>query len=250
MPLATPVCSRAVLAAAALCLTLTACAATAPGSATTAPPGQSVPERLLVVDPAASALHVFSVPEHELVVTLDGIAMNDHAGLLPVADGRVLLADAESDSVLAIDVATAEPAVVAEAALPGDAVHLAVDPGRTTVAVSTTSPDGNAISLFDLDSLDPVSTVSVASAEPGLVLGDDYLVHRDGAEDGTLELISTGGAPAGTQAESDVEDTTPVGAWGHGEALVDNRVYVATDAGLEWAEVAEGGFEAPGSATW
>lgn len=236
----------AAAAAAAATLALCACGGTAGdasagGAAPSAGPTfrpASDEERLVVADPAASAVHAYSVPGHEPLGTIEGVAVADHAGFVQLEDGRLLAASTQPPELVALDVTGSEPQVVGRVDLPGAAVHIAVDPGAGLAAVSTAaaSEGGDAgITVVDLSSFEARSSLEVASEEPGIAFVDGGLLHRDGAEDGRVELLPLDGALAG---EAEAAATTSVGAYGHGEAVVDGRLLLATDAGLERVGVA------------
>ncbi|MFC8190293.1 hypothetical protein ACFUMH_01380 [Cellulomonas sp. NPDC057328] len=241
-------------------LALTACGGAADGPTagepsatdTSATPftASSDTERLVVADPKAAALHTYSVPEHELLGTLEDVAVADHAGFVALEDGRLLAASTQPPELLALDVTGDEPRVVGRVDLPGSAVHIAVDTDTGLAAVSTASateggPGG--ITVVDLDDLAVRSTLEVATEEPGIAFVSDALLHRDGAEDGRVELLPLDDVLDGT---ADAASTVTVGAYGHGEAVVDGHLLLATDAGLERVHVGADGLEVDGVVPW
>lgn len=244
--------ARALVASLAL-LPLTACATAADPAApgTTSSASAPVASSLLVADPAAAAVHAYSLPDHELLGTLDGLSVHEHAGFVPLEDGRLLAAGQEPAELVALTVTEDGPQVVARTPLPGAAVHIAVDPdeGLAAVSTSSTTEGAGAITLVDLDSLEPRGTLDVATTEPGVVLAGGAVLHRDGAEQGTVELYP---ADALVGADGPVEPTAsaPTGAWGHGEAVVDGHLLQATDAGLERFHVARDHLDAESTVPW
>ncbi|WP_309135388.1 hypothetical protein [Cellulomonas sp.] len=246
-------------AGAAAVLALAACSGTAgDASATVGTPSAPAPsftassddERLVVADPAASVVHAFSVPEHELLGTVEDVTVGDHAGFVQLEDGRLLAANTEPPELVALDVTGTEPEVLGRVGLPGAAVHIAVDPGAGLAAVSTAaaSEGGDAgITVVDLSGFEARSSVEVASEEPGIAFVEHGLLHRDGAEDGRVELLPLDGLQEG---ESEAAATASVGAWGHGEAVLDGHLLLATDAGLERLRVAADGLTAQPSVPW
>lgn len=190
-------------------------------------------ERLVVADMASSAIHTFSVPEHELLGTIEDVAVADHAGFVQLEDGRLLVAGTEPAQLLALDVTGEEPEVLGRLALPGPAVHVAVDPEEGIAAVSTgADPDTGegAVTIVDLAAFEATGSARVNTEEPGVALVDGALLHRDGAESGRLQLLPLQDVLGGSAEPAASID---VGAWGHGEAVVDGHLLLATDAGLE-----------------
>lgn len=207
-------------------------------------------ERLVVADVAASVIHTFSVPEHELLGTIDDVTVADHAGFVQLEDGRLLVADTEPAELLALDVTGRTPQVAGRVPLPGAAVHIAVDPEARIAAVSTgADPETGqgAVTVVDLDTLEARGTVDVATEEPGVAFVDGSLVHRDGAETGTLELLELPEDGVGT---AEPLDSTAVGAFGHGEAVADGHLLLSTDAGLERFHVEVDHLVAEGVIPW
>ncbi|QGQ19412.1 hypothetical protein GC089_09465 [Cellulomonas sp. JZ18] len=250
--------ATAGVAAAAL-LVLAACSGTAgdasaTGATPSGPASASSPssdaERLVVADPAAAAVHAYSVPEHELLGTIEDVAVADHPGFVQLEDGRLLAASTEPPELVALDVTGRAPEVVGRVDLPGAAVHIAVDPQAGLAAVSTSAPseDGDAgITVVDLASFEVRSALEVTSEEPGIAFVEDGLLHRDGAEDGRVELLPLDRVLAG---ESEPAATAPAGAYGHGEAVVDGQLLLATDAGLERFRVTGDTLTAGATVPW
>lgn len=239
-------------------LALTACSGTAGGTGSTTAPAttaatfsaSSDAERLVVADPAASAVHAYSVPEHELLGTLEGVAVADHAGFVQLEDGRLLAANTEPPELLALDVTGPRPEIVGRVDLPGAAVHIAADPEAGLVAVSTSpAADGadGGVTVVDLASFEPRGSVAVATEEPGIAFAEGGLLHRDGAEDGHLELLPLDDVLDG---DGEAAATTSVGAYGHGEAVVDGHLLLATNAGLERYHVEPEHLEAETAVPW
>lgn len=207
-------------------------------------------ERLVVADPAASVIHTYSVPDHELLGTIEDVTVADHAGFVQLEDGRLLAAGLEPAELLALDVTAAEPEVLGRVPLPGAAVHIAVDPDAGRVAVSTAADQGTgngAVTVVDLASFEPLSEVEVATEEPGIAFVGGGLVHRDGAEAGRLELLPLDGLLDGS---GEAAATVEVGPYGHGEAVVDGHLLLATDAGLERFHADGDSLDAEGVVPW
>jgi len=208
-------------------------------------------DRLVVADYQASIVYVYAVPGYELIATFEGVRMEDHAGFLTLDDGRVLFVDRASSELVALDIAAATPEIVDRVGIPGRAIHLAVDPDLQHVAVSTSAGDDNsgrdAISVFALADFAPVAEVTVTTAEPGVILGRDVILHRDGAERGRMESFSLASAREGNTTPASFVD---VGAWGHGEAFGAGHAYVATDEGLEKLHLHDDEVEHEGVIPW
>ncbi|GEA87474.1 hypothetical protein [Cellulomonas cellasea] len=233
-------------------LVLSACSGTAPAAEQTpdAAPVRTAEERLVVADPVAAAVHTYSVPEHELLGTLEDLAVQEHAGFVQLEDGRLLLADKDTPELLALDVSGDEPAITDRVALPGSAVHIAVDPDGTRAVVSTSADPGTglgALTVVDLATFEAEGSVPVATEEPGIALVGDALLHRDGAEAGRLEAFALADVLDGS---AEPVTGTDVGAYGHGEAVVDGHLLLATDAGLERFHVDGGELSAEDAIAW
>lgn len=198
-----------------------------------AAPVRTSAERLVVADPAAAAVHVYSVPEHELLGTLDDVAVEDHAGFVQLEDGRLLLADQETPELLALDVTGDEPEITGRVDLPAAAVHIAVDAdGRRAVVSTSADPSTGvgALTVVDLGTFERVGSLDIETEEPGIALVGDALLHRDGAETGRLDAFALADVLDGA---AEAAGTAQVGAYAHGEAVVDDHLLLATDAGLE-----------------
>jgi len=126
-------------------------------------------------------------------------------------------------------------------ALPAPSVHLSVNPSVTHAAVSVGAWDDatgamkdTAISVVDLSTWD-VTTQPIQSGEPGLILTDSVLFHRNAdpaqLESWPMEAI-LGGA-------GELHAAVAIGAAGHGEAYSQElgRAYIATDDGIDVVDV-------------
>lgn len=197
---------------------------------------------LLVADPQAEVLHVYALPSLELLTTFEEVKLGEHAGLLPLPDGRVLFVDERAGELVALGFA-GEPEIVGRAPVGLPASHIAVDQEVSAAAVGS-DEEGKTLTLVDLETFGSTS-VGIDGSDPGLALGGDPLTlfHRHPA--GRLEAYRIDALRGG---DTEPADSVTIGEAGHGEAISHTleRVYVATDAGLESVSFA-GGDLAPGA---
>ncbi|NJN94450.1 MAG: LysM peptidoglycan-binding domain-containing protein [Anaerolineales bacterium] len=225
-----------------------------PAAAKTTPGPQAnstLSTRLVVADIEAEKLYVYSAPEFELLGQFDGLQVADHAGFVVLPDGRVLLVDNKAQELLVFDVLNDQPQIVGRAKIPGAAVHLAVDPQGAYAAVSTSHDDESgqgkdALTRINLSTFE-TSEIPVATEEPGLLLGQDVILHRDGAELGQLQAFSLANLP---QTGPEPDAFVDIGAFGHGEALINGHAYIATDDGVDVVHVEGGELEHEAVLPW
>lgn len=215
--------------------------------------------RLVVADAAAGSVHVYAVPGHRRLATLTGRTFADHAGLLPLRDGRVLFVDEAGHELVALQV-SGSPRVVGTAPLPeGEVTHMAADQsGRHVVVAAAEHHDheeGGAeeeghgtLTVVDLHDYRP-STVEIHTAHPGVVVSGDTVVHRNDA-DNRFETFPISAIIAGAGGHLEPTSTSPIGAHGHGEAQAGDLVVGATDAGLDVARVASGRLSPVRTIAW
>jgi len=189
--------------------------------------------RLIVADPTAGGLYVYSVPDWTPVAEFPDLTLADHPGYIVLTDGRVLFTTPENELIV-LDVTSATPSVLGRIALPGTAIHLAVDPNQAFAVVSTLHDDEagtgeDTLTQVDLASF-TLSKIALTTGEPGVLVGDGVVLHRDGDGVGRLEAFpidsfATGNATAASNVD--------IGAYGHGEAIVNGHAYIATDDGID-----------------
>ena len=226
----------------ARCLLLVALAAGSFGfhrAATAAQEPPARPGHLVVADNAAQTLYVYALADFSLVAEIPQVVINDHAGFLPLPDGRLLFVDAERNELVALQVDGGDgPAVVGRAPVPAEVSHIAVDPAGALAAVGS-ADELRPLTLIDLGSY-TTRSLDVEAGEVGLMLGGDplSLFHRNDAlmqvEAYPLDRLVVGGStPTGV---------VPTGAFGHGEAIghANDRLYMATDDGIDVVQ-SEGG---------
>ncbi|SDN30839.1 YncE family protein [Allokutzneria albata] len=236
---------------------LSAVAIAAPAQAT---PG---PVRLLVADPAASAVHVLDARTGRVTGTLSGRKLNDHAGTVVLADGRVLFVDDAAKQLVVVNVAGAAPRIVGTAPVEGEISHFAVDAaGRFAVtagseghehdAAPSDAAEGHAtLTAVDLTTFKSGHGV-VHSGEPGVLLDGGTVLHRNDApaqlESYRLtDVVKAGGAHLTAAVK------TAIGEHGHGEAFSSKhrRAITATERGVDLTEVTRAGdFGAQRVAAW
>lgn len=193
--------------------------------------------RLVVADAEAQHLYVVSVPDGGVLADLSGIAFAEHAGFLPLDDGRVLFTDGATEQLIVLDAEAEQPRVVQRIALGAAPVHLAVDVAQNWAAVS-------GVGRFTLVSLEDYSSkiVSITTGEPGVLLGGDpvHLYHRNDTPP-ALESYLLSSLLTGTVA---VVDTQPIGEFPHGEAIVHvaSKIFAAADDGINVVPVTSEGF--------
>jgi len=187
---------------------------------------------LAVGDTTAGALHIYALPDLTLVGTIDDVAVQAHAGFLPLANGELLFVDESAHRLVTVGVVDDEAVITHEIALPGTSVsHIAVDSDHGHVAAVGTDAQDSPIFLIDLDAWEGTKVALPEAGEVGLFLTHDNLFHRNDAtseiEAYTLEQLAAG-------------DVTPIstvdiGTGGHGESISADgaTLYTATDDGID-----------------
>lgn len=193
---------------------------------------------LLVADPQAAVLYVYALPELAQVATFENVKLGEHAGFLPLPDGRVLFVD-EGAGELVVLALQDEPEIIGRAPVGVPASHIAVDEGLTYAATGSDEA-GKTLTLVDLETFESTS-VSVDGSDPGLALGGEPLTLYHRHPEGRLEAYAVADLLAGrTEPAATVETDTG----GHGEAISHrlNRVYIAADHGVEVLEASAEGL--------
>ncbi len=194
--------------------------------------------RLIVADPTAGGLYVYSVPDWTPVAEFPDLTLADHPGYIVLTDGRVLFTTPDNELIV-LDVTSAAPSVVGRVTLPGTAIHLAVDPNQAFAVISTLHDDEagtgeDTLTQVDLTSF-ALSKIALTTGEPGVLVGEGVVLHRDGDAVGRLEAFSVDSFATGNTTASSYVD---IGAYGHGEAIVNGHAYIATDDGLDIVQIA------------
>ncbi|WP_084955679.1 hypothetical protein [Thermoactinospora rubra] len=213
--------------------------------------------RLVVADAAAGSVHVYAVPSNKKLATITGRTFADHAGMLPLRDGRVLFVDEAAGELVALQVG-GTPKVVGTARLPeGEPTHIAADEtGRYAVVAAAGAHDHEepaeeephgTLTVVDLTTYRP-ATIEVDSEHPGVVVSGGTVVHRG---DGELETFPIAGILANPGAHLEPTSTLATGEHGHGEAAhAGGLVLGATDAGLDTARVVDGRLQPVRTVPW
>jgi Zn/Cd-binding protein ZinT len=193
--------------------------------------------RLIVADPDAGGLTLYSVPEWQLVAEFADLTFADHPGYIVLPDGRVLFTTPENELIV-LDATAATPRVLGRVTLPGAAIHLAVDPDLEFVAISTMADEESGEGATTLTQVNlatfTLTVQAIDSGEPGVLVGAEAILHRDGSEIGRLQSFPLAGFGAHAADEAPYVD---IGAYGHGEALVDDHAYILTDDGVDIVHV-------------
>jgi DNA-binding beta-propeller fold protein YncE len=151
-----------------------------PAIAQTTPPEAS--SHLVVGDVAAAKLHVYALPEMQLLTTIDDVALGAHAGVVTLTDGRVLIPDDRNKQLLVLKIGAGAPAIERRVPmpipLPTRYAWAAVDPAQTVYVVTGLDSDESVkmMTIVDLKSYAArqfrVDTGS-ADAELNLAVGGD-----------------------------------------------------------------------------
>ncbi|MCP3799710.1 hypothetical protein NLX83_10615 [Allokutzneria sp. A3M-2-11 16] len=222
-------------------------------------PAQAAPSpaRLLVADPAASAVYVLDARTGRVTGTLSGRKLNDHAGTVVLADGRVLFVDDAAKQLVVVNVAGAEPRVVGTAPVEGEVSHFAVDAaGRFAVVAGSEGHEHRAEGHATLTAVDLTTFKSghgvVHSGEPGVLVDGGTVLHRNDAP-AQLESYRLGDVLKAGGAHLTAAATKAIGEHGHGEAFSPKhrRAITATERGVDLTEVTRAGdFGAQRVAAW
>ncbi|WP_067478942.1 hypothetical protein [Actinomadura hibisca] len=224
---------------------------------------QATGSRLVVADAAAGKVYVYSVPGHRRIATISGRTFADHAGLLPLKDGRVVFVDEAARQLVALQTQGA-PRVVGTAPLPeGEVTHLAADPaGRHVVVAAAEEHDHEegehgeeepkhghgTLTAVDLATY-RASTGVIHTGHPGVVVGAGTVVHRNDDEN-TFESYRLSDVLAANGAHITPTGSVPIGAAGHGEAYAGGTVIGATDDGLDTAKLSGGTLAKSRTIAW
>jgi hypothetical protein len=186
----------------------------------------------VVADPIAEMVFVLDSSSHELVADFEGIAINSHAGYLPLPDGRLLLVDSNASELLALDLyGLGGPRIESCVPVPATVSHIAVDPSGRYAAVDA-SDERQPLTLVDLESF-TTRSFDVEAGEVGLMLGGDplSLFHRNDV------LMQVEAYPVEALQRGNVTPTGVIatGAFGHGEVISYElgRLYLGTDDGVD-----------------
>lgn len=186
---------------------------------------------LAVADPVAATVAVYSLPDHTLIDTLPNVAVNAHAGFLPLASGALLFIDDAAGQLVGLEVHS-DHFHTHTADLPGEAFsHLAIDSDHAHWAAVGTDDPAAPIVLVNLETWATVPVALPEAGEVGLMMNHDLLFHRNDVSNQVEAYWLS------DLAEGIVEpvSTVPIGPFGHGESITmdGDTLYTATDEGIE-----------------
>ncbi len=188
-------------------------------------PIATAPGWLVAADNGSAQLHILSLSDLALVVSLGGVTINDHAGFLPLTGGQLLFVDTTANALALLDLAAeGGPTVTQRVPVPAEVSHIAVDPELRYVAVGSSDP-AQTITLISLDDFS-ITALAPEAGEVGLALGSEPLTifHRNDVTS-QFETILIEDALAG---DPRLSSTVPTGAFGHGEAISHTLAKIVT----------------------
>jgi hypothetical protein len=187
---------------------------------------------LAIADPAAESLYVYTMPDLAPAGVVEGVAVQGHAGMLPMPDGTVLFIDESRSRLVAVGLVDGTAAIVHEVPVPELVSHIAVDPGATYAAVGS-SDTAAPITLVDLATWEATPVALTDTGEVGLALSSDppTLYHRNDVLARVESYLIADLIAGNLEPHATVE----TGPGGHGESFDDatGRLYVATDEGVD-----------------
>jgi DNA-binding beta-propeller fold protein YncE len=143
---------------------------------------QASAPQLVVGDVAAARLHVYAVPDMRLLATIEDLAVGAHAGVVALADGRVLIPDDRNKQLVVLRIGAGAPVVERRVPmpipLPTRYAWAAVDPGQT-IYVATGLDSDESVKLMTIVDLGTYAArqfrvdTGTADAELNLAVGGD-----------------------------------------------------------------------------
>lgn len=153
-------------------------------TSTAMPPGLQVATRLLVGDVAAARLYVYGVPDLRLEATFDDLALGAHAGIVVLADGRVLVLDDRNKQLVILRLGQgAAPTIERRVPMP--------IPLPSRYAWAAADPNGEVFAATNLDSDEAVKLLTLVDLKT--YMAKQFRIDV-GAADAELN-VSMGGAP-------------------------------------------------------
>lgn len=213
------------------------------------------PEYLLVADQEAATVAFYTIPELALTGQFDGIVLDKHNGVLTLPDGRILVGDGASGSVLAVTLDQAGvPAISQQTAIEyGDGIAWStVDPGFRYWAVTTGVDESTTryLNLVDLETFTNTAIEFVSEAEEELeawVYGDPATVFV--SLGGRVEAFPLADLLAGSQ-EPTATVQVDLGSHGPVPDPSRDRWLVSTNPGFEVLDLAGGELSHGGVIPW
>lgn len=186
---------------------------------------------LAVADPLAEMILVFALPDMTLIDRLEGVAVNTHAGFIPLANGQLVFVDDLGKRLIALEV-HGDHFHTHEASIAGVVFsHVSIDSDHAHVAaVGSDDPDAP-ITLVNLETWEAVPVAISQPGEVGLLMSHDYLFHRNS----NLNQIEAYVLADVLSGVVEPVSTVPIGPGGHGEAITmhGDTLYTATDEGID-----------------
>lgn len=193
---------------------------------------------LLVADPAELVLSAYSIPDLKQTGSLTGIALDKHAGVITLADGRVLFNDDAAGEIVALTIdGQGVPAIVNRvgASLGDGAAWAGIDADARYYLVTSGVDDSRTryLNVVDLEAFTNTSIEIEAAA-------DEELEAWISGDPATVYLAVGGRVDAYTLESLRAGDLTPVstleiefGSHGPVADSARNRLLISTKAGFE-----------------
>lgn len=210
---------------------------------------------LLVADPAAADVAVYALPGLNLTGNLPGVALDKHAGVIALADGRVIFGDDATQEIVAVTIdADGVPEISQRvAAAFGDGLAWAAIDADARYYVVTSGVDGTLtrfLNIVDLETFTNTSVEIEAAEEEELeawIAGEPAHVFLavGGRVDAYLldELIAGEAEPTSSLA-------IEFGSHGPVADAVNGRLLISTAAGFEVVDVDADPIVAESSIPW
>jgi hypothetical protein len=187
---------------------------------------------LAIADPVAEVLYLYATPDLEPVGQIDNVAVQGHAGMLPMPDGTVLFVDEPRSRLVAVGLVDGTAAIVHEVAVSQPVSHIAVDPEAMYAAVGSSDPAAP-ITLVDLATWEATPLPLTDTGEVGLALSSSpaTLYHRNDVLFRIESYLVSDVLAGNLEPHAKVE----TGPGGHGESFdaASGRLYIATDEGID-----------------
>ncbi len=215
----------------------------------------AAPASLVVADPAAAHVYVYSVPGFALAADFDNIVLGSHAGTIPLPDGRLLFGDEKSKQLVVLEMkADASPQIAARVPMPIPLSNIyawtAIDPAAKYFLAVSDDHDA-AVELLTIVDLADYSArqfrvdAGSADGELGLAVGGDpalvFFHLSDRVDVYRLADLTADGARLNSLLDGAIKPvgSFPVGDGGHSDSFsVAAGIYAgSTLRGLEVAPV-------------
>ncbi|MGH2550215.1 MAG: hypothetical protein ACRDHN_12540, partial [Thermomicrobiales bacterium] len=197
---------------------------------------------LLVADPASADLAIYALPGLNLTGNLPGVALDKHAGVIALADGRVVFGDDATQEIVAVTIDTNGVPTIAQrvAASFGDGLAWAAIDADARYYVATSGVEGaltRYLNIVDLETFTNTSVEIEAAEDEELeawIAGDPAhaFLSVGGRVDAYLlnDLIAGDATPTSTLA-------IELGSHGPVADAVNGRLLISTAAGFEVIDI-------------